>query len=270
MKEHVWIYSRGKRLSTMVHKPGAYDKDTPIVICCHGFTGDKIGANQLTTKLATFLEQQGYIVLRFDFLGSGDSDGEFSSDTSVSGWKEDLNNVLDWLNRQAEFSASPVILYGHSLGGMIVLTHNDDDDSKVAGRVVFAPVTNPIANFRDVILGPELWAQSLAGERICNFFAKGFKLECQFVQELVAQGYDPIGSAAKLTTPLLIIHGLDDLAVPIQGSVELYQNYNGSKFIHKPGIDHVATGHDKVIATLVWQWLSVEFPLRSSTAGCIA
>lgn len=157
MKEHVWISSRGKRLSAMIHSPLDTEVGTPVIICCHGFTGDKIGANQLTLNLAKALEIQGYIVIRFDFLGSGDSEGEFSSDTFVSGWKEDLANVLLWLKDQPRFSVSPIILYGHSLGGLVVLTRNNTEQD-IAGRIVFAPVTQPISNFRDVILGPDCWA----------------------------------------------------------------------------------------------------------------
>lgn len=101
------------------------------------------------------------------------------------------------------------------MGGLVVLTHGAIDQN-IVGRIVFAPVINPIANFRDGIIGAELWSKSLAGEKIANFFAKGFKLEGQFVQDLVEKNYDPIGAAALLTTPLLIKHGLDDVAVPIQ------------------------------------------------------
>ncbi len=259
MKEHLWISSRGKRLSAMIHQPADMKKGTPMVICCHGFTGDKIGANQLTLNLAKELEQSGYIVLRFDFMGSGDSDGDFSKDTIVAGWKEDLSNVLSWVNRQPQFASSPVILYGHSLGGMVVLTHSDGNQ-EIAGHIVFAPVTYPIANFREVILGPDLWSKSLAGEIVANFFAKGFKLEAQFVKDLIEKNYDPIGTATKMAIPLLIIHGLDDLAVPIQGSVELYQNYSGPKLLQKPGIDHVATGNCEVLPQLILEWLTVEFP----------
>ena len=97
MKEHIWIPSRGKRLSAMLHLPAFLTPDTPLIVCCHGFTGDKIGANQLTLNLAKELVKAGYGALRFDFLGSGDSEGKFATDTVVAGWQEDLNNVMGWI-----------------------------------------------------------------------------------------------------------------------------------------------------------------------------
>ena len=261
MKEHIWIPSRGKRLSAMLHLPMDACRDTPVIICCHGFTGDKVGANQLTLNLAKKMAQAGYNALRFDFLGSGDSEGEFAVDTIVSGWKSDLSNVIDWVSQQPRFAAAPILLYGHSLGGLIVLTHKNEEPP-IAGRMVFAPVLNPIANFRDVILGPELWARSVAGESIANFFAKGFSLQDQFVKDLIANDYDPIGDASKLQTPLLIIHGTADLVVPPEGSEELYQKYTGPKVLQRPQIDHVATGSIEVLPQLIQSWLAERFPCK--------
>jgi len=259
MKEHIWIPSRGKRLSAMLHLPADARRDTPVIICCHGFTGDKVGANQLTLNLAKRLAQAGYNALRFDFLGSGDSEGEFASDTIVSGWQTDLRNVVAWVTQQPQFAETPILLYGHSLGGLIVLTHKNEE-STIAGRMVFAPVLNPIANFRDIILGPELWARSVAGESIANFFAKGFSLQDQFVKDLIANDYDPIGDATKLPTPLLIIHGTADLAVPPAGSEQLYQKYTGPKVLQRPQIDHVATGSIEILPQLIQAWLAMRFP----------
>ncbi|MBP2667342.1 MAG: exosortase system-associated hydrolase 1 [Firmicutes bacterium] len=259
MKDHFWIPSRGKRLSAMLHMPDEVNKDTPIIVCCHGFTGDKIGANQLTLNLAKELERSGYIVVRFDYLGSGDSDGDFPTDTIVTGWKEDLINVLAWVRNQSRFSASPLLLYGHSLGGLVALTHSATDQG-IAARIVFAPVIYPIPNFQH-ILGAELWAQSVAGQPIANFFGKGFRLEGQFVKDLLENNYDPLGNAVQLKTPLLVIHGLEDVAVPIQGSIDLYEKYAGPKLFLKPQIDHVATGNYEVPPRLILEWLAEKFPI---------
>ena len=76
LKEHRWIPSRGQRLSAMLHLPVKNEPKRPIVMICHGFTGDKIGMNQMNVKLAVKLEDAGYASVRFDYLGSGDSDGD--------------------------------------------------------------------------------------------------------------------------------------------------------------------------------------------------
>lgn len=241
MKEHLWIASRRQRLSAMLHLPESFKPGTPLLVLCHGFTGNKVGYNHLTLHLANFLEKAGYGVLRFDYIGSGDSDGDFATDTSVAGWQEDLTNVLQWVDGQEQFATSPVVLYGHSLGGLVVLTHEDQIE-RVVARIVFAPVTKPVANFRERIIGPELWQKSLRGEKIENFFDRGFTLYSQFVKGLATQDYDPISAASRLTTPLLIIHGTADVVVPLAGSQELYEQYQSPKEFVVTEFDHGATG----------------------------
>lgn len=261
MKDHRWIPSRGHRLSAMLHIPDPFAPKRPVVMICHGFTGDKVGANQMNVKLAADLEQAGYAAVRFDYLGSGDSDGEFASDTTVSGWQIDAANVVRWTTNQPELKGHPLVLYGHSLGGLIVLTHKDPE-GRVAARMVFAPVVDAVGNMRTNILGPDLWQKSFHGELIANFFGKAFSLKPQFVKDLTETHYDPLHDAAKLTTPLLVLHGTADAAVPIEGSRVLHERYQGPKVLKVMDVDHVATGrHADWIAAIV-EWLDQTFPQK--------
>lgn len=259
LKEHVWIPSRSKRLSAMVHIPDTFHNKTPLIICCHGFTGDKVGYNQLTVNLANVLENAGYAVIRFDYLGSGDSDGNFANDTSVAGWKEDLNNVLAWINSQPRFSKNPRLLYGHSLGGLVVLTHQDDC-RQIAARMVFAPVTSPISNFQEIIFGSDLWQKALAGEQIGYFYGKGFKLNSQFVADLVANDYNPREIMAQVITPLLMVHGFLDAVVPIQGSKNFFQTYQGEKEFKELELEHSAENNQEILQAAILEWLTAYFP----------
>lgn len=255
MKSHQWINSRGKRLSAMIQRPDGLE-NTPVVIFCHGFTGDKVGGfNQLLLQLAKAMEAVGITTVRFDFAGSGDSEGEFAEDTMVSGWKEDLRNVISWAKNQPEYITSPVYLLGHSLGGCIVLL-NGEDELPVAGRIVLAPVIYPVDNFRDIILGPVLWEESLSGKTISNFYGKGFSLEKQFVHDLVEYSYFPLQAVRSYSTPLLIIHGTNDAAVPLKGSEDLHQVYGGEKeLVLIEDADHVFTGHINTLQLTIVDWL---------------
>jgi len=263
VKEHVWITGNGQRLSAMVHIAESFRQGTPVIICCHGFTGDKIGANQMNRRLAEKLECLGYGVVRFDYRGSGDSDGCFTTQTSTAGYREDLAAVIGWVKGQAQFSRSSIVLYGHSLGGLIALSH--PADPCVAGRVVLAPVVHPVENFRDIILGPAAWEGSRTGEVVAQFFGKGFSLGPQFVADLLASNYDPITAAARLDTPLLIVHGVKDEVVPIAGSEELARRYAGDKTMVVLEADHVVTGAQGVLQETVARWLQEKFPVE----GCL-
>jgi alpha/beta superfamily hydrolase len=248
MKRHEWIPSRGKNLAAMVHTPA--DAAAPVIICCHGFTGDKVGANQLMRDLAEILENAGFHAVRFDFAGSGESEGTFAADTTVTGWQEDLRSVAAWVGRQ--FPGRPVYLLGHSLGGLVVLTAG----VQAAGLIAVAPVVHPIENFRDIILGPELWAKAARGERIANFYNKGFALDSGFVRDLAHGGYDPLAAVATLAAPLLIIHGTADAAVPRTGSEELSDACAASKeYAVLDAADHVFTGRHEDLGAVIVKWL---------------
>lgn len=260
MKDHVWIPSRNKRLSAMVHVPDGFNGQTPVIVCCHGFTGDKVGYNQLTVNLAKALEAGGYGVVRFDYLGSGDSDGEFAGDTSVAGWKEDLDSVLAWVRDYPPFAGQPLLLYGHSLGGLIVLTY-PDEQRRIAGRLVFAPVTSPVDNFREIILGPKLWQAALEGAQISRFYGKGFKLNSQFVKDLAACRYNPGEVMAGIATPLLLVHGTRDVVVPIRYSRDFFAGYPGPKEFQELDLEHSAENDQEALQSTVLNWLGRQFPV---------
>lgn len=252
MKVHEWILSRGKRLSAIVHKPDLPEAKTPVVICCHGFTGEKVGANQLMLNLAKRIATVGFVV-RFDFAGSGESEGEFAADTTVKGWQEDLCSVVDWVKAQPEMVNLPLYLLGHSLGGLIALAYSGH---ALAGRIALAPVVRPIANFRDVILGKEFWEQAKNGLPVANFYGKAFSLEPGFVHDLLVGDYNPLAAAENYTDSLLLIHGDSDAAVLLAGSEELYSRYGGPKDLQIMAADHVFAGRHTELAERITGWLS--------------
>ena len=239
----------------MVHTPVGFAQGTPVFVLCHGFGGDKIGANQLTKNLADFIEQLGYGVVRFDYAGSGDSEGDFADDTSVAGWRQDLENILAWVHEQTEFKQAPIVLYGHSLGGLVVLTH-PADDIRIVARIVFAPVTQVVENFRDIIFGQDLWRQAIQGDSIENFYGRALTLNPQFVQDLVTNTYSPINNLVGTEQPLLLIHGTSDVVVPLAGTQGVYDSYSGQKELVITDFDHVASGQQKELQQIIRKWLA--------------
>ncbi len=259
LKKHFFVKGR-KELSVMVHNYREKADGTPIVILCHGFTGDKIGPNQLILNLAKGIEAAGYIAIRFDFAGSGESYGEFSKDTTISGWQQDLDTIVSWVKNSPEFSGSPIILCGHSLGGLIALSYPKDDAIK--GRMALSSVVHPVETFSaEGIFGKELWDKAVSGKTISNFFNKAFTLDDGiFVADMLHGNYKPLEVTDTYSTPLLIIHGTEDCAVPISGSEELYKRYKGEKVFHKlKGIDHIYINKHHIIQSLIVEWLKKYF-----------
>lgn len=86
-----------------------------IVILAHGYTGTKCEGGRLFVHTARSLAEAGISALRFDFWGSGDSEGgfdEMSPNTEIA----DLHTVIAWARRK-RYSAIGVL--GLSLGGAV-------------------------------------------------------------------------------------------------------------------------------------------------------
>ncbi|WP_024603654.1 alpha/beta fold hydrolase, partial [Pseudoalteromonas sp. TB25] len=77
----------------------------------HCFTcGKDIAA---ATRISRALTQQGIAVLRFDFTGLGNSDGDFAN----SNFSSNIQDLVSAANHLREHFAPPQLLIGHSLGG---------------------------------------------------------------------------------------------------------------------------------------------------------
>lgn len=262
MKDHVWIESSGRRLSAMVHQPQGVQHH-PVVIMCHGFTGEKVGGGQFNLHIANAMEAAGFAVIRFEYAGSGESEGEFAVDTTITSWKNDLHEVIRWAKNQSVFQDVPVFLLGHSLGGCIVLLH-EDTEQPIAGRIALAPVIHPEKNFRETILGPDLWAASMAGETIVHFYGKSYALEPNLVRDIVEKQHAPIQSCQHYRQPVLLIHGLADTAVPADGSRQFYAEYEGPKdMLLIEDADHGFSRHMPLLQQKVVEWLLHQTQTRS-------
>lgn len=90
-EKFLWLRSPNGRLAGMLHKaPG--DR---LVIMSHGFSGTKCEAGRLYVQAARAFAAGGLNALRYDFFGSGDSEGDFtdmSPDTEIA----DLLAVIRW------------------------------------------------------------------------------------------------------------------------------------------------------------------------------
>ena len=96
-------------LAAVLHEANS-DK---IVIFAHGFTGSKHESGRLFVMAARSLSSAGFNVLRFDFMGEGDSSGDFNQMTPNTRIT-DLTAALSWAKRR---KFARIGLLGLSLGG---------------------------------------------------------------------------------------------------------------------------------------------------------
>jgi fermentation-respiration switch protein FrsA (DUF1100 family) len=80
-EELITALNHGQRLHGMLHLPKEQTGSVPASLLLHGFTGSSSSDNRALVQQARRLAAHGIAALRFDFRGSGQSEGEFSEMT---------------------------------------------------------------------------------------------------------------------------------------------------------------------------------------------
>jgi pimeloyl-ACP methyl ester carboxylesterase len=108
------------------------------IALCYPFGSEYLRIHLAFRQLAARLSRAGFAVLRFDYYGTGDSDGD-GTEASIDQWCRDTVAALDELKRQS--GAATVYLIGLRLGAAVaaeVASHRHD----VGRLVLWDPVTN--------------------------------------------------------------------------------------------------------------------------------
>ncbi|MDX1762235.1 MAG: alpha/beta fold hydrolase, partial [Christiangramia sp.] len=124
--------SDSKELKGVLELP-TNSKPENFVLFAHCFTCNK--NFHAPTNISKCLASNGYGVLRFDFTGLGDSEGDFE-DTNFSSNVDDLIAAANFL--EEEYTA-PTLLIGHSLGGAAALFAAKELDSVKAMVTINSP-----------------------------------------------------------------------------------------------------------------------------------
>ena len=197
----------------------------------HCFTCSKNlkAANHLSRALT----DANLAVLRFDFTGLGQSDGEFGA-TTFSSNVTDLVAAARYL--EAEFAA-PHLLVGHSLGGTAVLQAAAEIPSAVAIATIGSPaepahVAHMFAQARD-----ELRAK---GEADVQLGGRSFRMRQTFLDDLERHRLPE--RVATLRKALLVMHAPLDDVVDIDNASRLFQHAKHPKsFLSLDNADHLLT-----------------------------
>ncbi len=177
------------------------------------------------------LTARGIAVLRFDFTGLGESEGDFA-DTNFSSNLEDLVAAAAYL---AERVAPPHLMIGHSLGGAAVMRAAPALPSVRALATIAAPAApdHVVRHLRD-----DLATIERRGEATVLLAGRPFQITRQFLDDL--DRHDMEEAIADLRRPLLILHApLDDL-VGIDNAAEIFAAARHPKsFVALDGADHL-------------------------------
>ena len=182
-------------------------------------------------NISKSLVSNGFAVLRFDFTGLGESDGDFAN-TNFSGNVADLVAAADYLT---ENHKSPTLLIGHSLGGAAAIFAASEIESIRAVATVAAP-SNPVHVKH--LLKSGLEEINETGKAIINLGGRDFTIKKQFLEDLETKSLPQ--TAKELRKPLLIMHSPQDDTVAIKNAEEIYVSAHHPKsFVSLDGADHL-------------------------------
>jgi alpha-beta hydrolase superfamily lysophospholipase len=211
---------------------------THLVIIAHGY-GEHIGRYE---RLAEALVSSGAVVYAVDHVGHGKSEGERVLIDDFEDVVSDLH-ALDETARR-EHPQLPVVLLGHSMGGLIASRYAQRYGDTLAALVLSSPVvgrwdtvseTLALDEIPDVPLDTTTLSRDTAvGE---TYAADPLVWHGPFKRttlEALQQALETIAKGPNLgDLPLMWIHGEDDRLVPIDGSRSGIGSLRGPRFVER-------------------------------------
>jgi len=216
-----------------------------LIIIVHGWNSNKLGPHSFFVKAAREFAKNGFGVLRFDFRGSGDSEGSYENQTITSMLK-DLETVISNVLEIEEIEK--ICLIGHSRGAYLSLLQASRDERINCVIVWCGGVQKEL--LKGIILD-EI-------ERRGYAIFRNFLITKKYVEDSLKYDLD----FKKIKVPVGLIYGeLDDITYPSLG-IKIYNSLECPKKLEiLEDLDHFfskQSAQDKVISiTLKWlkEWL---------------
>ena len=231
----------GKIDFPLTRKPDAY------AIFAHVFTGNK---NLIAAKhISRALTLNGIAVLRFDFTGLGESEGDFA-DTNFSSNVEDIMAAANYLKENYE---SPRIIVGQSLGGAASVFAADRIDSVKAVATIGTP-SEPEHVMH--LLHCKLEDIESSGEAVVLIGGREFKIKKQFLDDLTTKNMH--AKIKSLNKAILILHSPQDTIVEIDNAAKIYHAAMHPKsFVTLNNADHMLTDKNDAFyaGTVISSWV---------------
>ncbi|MCC0020504.1 MAG: OsmC family protein [Nitratireductor sp.] len=238
--------SHGASLSARLDMPDT--KPRAYALFAHCFTCSK--DLHVTRRIAQTLAGEGIAVLRFDFTGLGNSEGEFAS-TNFSSNVADLVEAANMLRRDYQ---APSLLIGHSLGGAAVLVAASRIEETRAVATIGAPAdaAHVVKNFK---ASEDEIRRDGSGE--VEIEGRKFTIESQFLDDLEETSVRE--AVTGLRKPLMIMHSPLDQIVGIDNASRLFLEARHPKsFVSLDHADHLLSNEEdaEFAARTIAAWAS--------------
>lgn len=220
----------GKNIAAFIHHPSR--RTNRLAILCPGYldTKDYDHLVKLTEELAKI----GYTVVRFDPIGTWESDGDISDYTTTQ-YLRDIRSVLEFTLLQGDYKH--ILIGGHSRGGMVSILYAAQDP-KIS--IVVGIMSSSVMRKRDDrLLEAERLGFSISFRDLPENKnqKREFRVPYSHFQDRLK--YNVLKNVKNVKVPIIFIAGELDKLVPPKNVKEIYKKANEpKKFILIPGIGH--------------------------------
>ncbi len=234
-----------ERLTGTLHSP-ANPAEYGIVMG-HCFTCSR--HTTILIQTAKKLSEAGFMVLRFDFSGNGQSEGEFS-DSTYSKQIEEMKSAAAFLE---ERKVDKIGLVGHSMGSAAALLSAEKING-VMGICTLA-ATSDVLKPERFLDGNQREILDQSGE--VDFVSRGRNLRIteKFFRD--AGNYDILKTVSRLSLPLLIVHGDRDEIIPPESARKIREaGKNNTELFVLKNADHMFSDKDvqKKVSDKIKSW----------------
>lgn len=289
MEQNVTFQSDGLTLAGVVHTPAdlAPGTERPAFLVLHGFGTGKDGSTP--EIIANMLADWGYVAMRFDFRGCGESEGE-PARVLCEDQVEDVKNAVTWFAKQPYVDGAKIGVIGHSFGAAVAV-YAGGVDERIAAVVSSCGWGDGESKFRLQHKSDAAWArftkmledgkahrektgESLMVDRwdivpIPEHLRghMGKHVHMKFPAEVAQSMYDfrandVVGNIAP--RPCLLFHAADDSVTPTDQSLQLFAHAKQpTDLMLLSDVDHFPFSVDSHRARdAVKGWLDRYFPAR--------
>jgi putative redox protein len=237
---------RGQELDARLELPVGPKVAHAIFAHCFTCSKDIVAAGRISRALGA----EGIAVLRFDFTGIGNSEGDFAN-TDFSSNVEDLVAAADHLRRH---HGAPELLVGHSLGGAAVVAVASRIPEVRAVATIGAP-SDP-AHLGE-ILGEQIEEIEARGEAKVELAGRRITITREFLRDIEAQSLER--ALREYRGGLMIFHSPRDEIVDIDHARRLFTAAHHPKsFVSLDDADHLLTDRADAlyVARTIAAWAS--------------
>ncbi|OGC45980.1 peptidase [candidate division WWE3 bacterium RIFCSPHIGHO2_12_FULL_38_15] len=211
----------------------------PVVIFNHGYIPPtQYKTTERYIAYTDAFSRNGYILLRSDYRGHGNSEGTARGGYGSPNYTIDILNAVESIKKHPDADPNRIGMWGHSMGGYITLRSMVSRNDIKAG-VIWAGV---VVSYEDLLYNWRRNTASAAGQQNTNpetilsptptpFSSRGRSWRAELIQNYGPPEENPefwnsisaTGYLNEISGPLQLHHGTSDTSVPLRFSEKLEQ-----------------------------------------------